>query len=92
MQFLSIHSHGENCVFFKNPELMQWIDPGILNLPALILSTLSSKAVLSVFPNYCAFTHAEMQLIITVIFITFQWLFIGWLAKTIAQKLTKNNY
>ena len=85
--YLLAHKHGVECIFFESPQLIPMINPGLLNVPAFIGSFMPSNFIISVFSDYCVFTHAEIQLTITTFFIIFQWLFIGWLAKTIAQKI-----
>ncbi len=88
MTYLFSHEHGVNCLVFENPQIMSWVYPGVLNIPALLASVISSEIVMAIFPNFCAFTHTQIHFLTTAFFITFQWLLIGWLAKTIAQTIT----
>lgn len=59
----------------------------LINLPALLLSLFSSKLINISSSGVCFFTRAKFEIAFMLFFVTFQWLFIGWLAKTIALKI-----
>lgn len=59
----------------------------LINLPALLLSLLSSKLINISISGVCFFTGAKFEIAFILFFITFQWLFIGWIAKTVARKI-----
>ncbi len=56
-----------------------------INLPALLAGFVQGRLMHAVLPDLCVFTHAKFQIISLAVIITFQWLFIGWTAKTIAR-------
>ncbi len=86
------HGNEDSCVFF-NHHIFFWMKihyaENILsiNSPAILASMIPSKFMQIIFSNFCLFTYARFQIIFLIFFITFQWLFIGWAAKTIAQKI-----
>jgi hypothetical protein len=90
-------SHGNNdeCMILKHQafSLMKLhYAETILNInsPAALASLLQGKFMQSVFPDFCVFTHLKIQIVFLIFFITFQWLFIGWAAKTIARAVQPN--
>ena len=88
--YIFSHGDGDRCVFvkylvvkgmkFQCPEFMLSI-----NLPALTASVIQGDLTQSFFSDFCVYTQAKFQIIFLAFFITFQWLFIGWTAKTIAR-------
>ena len=59
----------------------------LLNVPSFILTALPLKVVGFLFSIRDVFSYRERLSIVFLIFVTLQWLFIGWFAKTIAQKI-----
>ena len=57
------------------------------NFPALLLAIVSSKFVGALFQNISTHGGARFSIVLMMFFVTLQWLFIGWLSKTIARKI-----
>lgn len=92
VNYVFSHGDGERCVFVKYFEVqemkLQCAEFMLsINLPALAASAIQSDLTQSFFPDFCGFTQAKFQIIFLAFFITFQWLFIGWTAKTIARAI-----
>lgn len=96
IHFIFAHAHGENCAFFGGRhffDIFTGLGAGssdfmfLLNLPAVLFSLLSGTFVQIIFPDFCLYTQGKIQIVFFVFFITFQWLFIGWTAKTLAGKI-----
>ena len=93
--FVFSHSNGEECVIFKH-QVVSWMKLHYaetilsINSPAALASLIQGKFTHAVFPDFCSYTHAKFQIIFLVFFIIFQWLFIGWAAKTIARAIRPN--
>ena len=90
--FVFSHGNEDSCVFY-NHQIFFWMKilyaEIILNInsPAVLTAMFPSKFMQIIFPDFCAFTHAKFQIVFLLFLVTFQWLFIGWAAKTIAQKI-----
>jgi hypothetical protein len=91
------HIHGESCVFFGKSRILSplmnlKISDIILfqNFPAQVFSLFSSECMQKLFPGHCAYTHIKFEIFFLIFFVVLQWLFIVWLAKTIAEKLQSN--
>jgi hypothetical protein len=84
------HGNVEEC-FIYNYDAFFWVKFHYaetmfnINLPALLAGLIHGRLVQTVFPDLCVFTHAKFQIIFLALFITIQWLFIGWTAQTIAR-------
>jgi hypothetical protein len=95
VQFAFSHGNDDSCVFFKH-YVISWMKIHYaetilqINSPAAVASLIQSKFMQIIFPDFCVFAQAKLQIIFLIFFITFQWLFIGWIAKTIAQKIRSN--
>ena len=93
--FAFSHGNEDSCVFF-NHYVFSWMKIHYaekilsINSPAALLSMIPGKFMQIIFPDFCVFTQAKFQIILLIFFITLQWLFIGWAAKTIAQKIRSN--
>lgn len=61
------------------------------NLPAVISTGLSVEFIRIFLPNISPAAEMTLGNTLFVVFIVFQWLFIAWLARTIAQKLRQTN-
>ena len=89
------HGDGDKCFFVKH-YAFQWMRFQCaefmlcINLPAVLTSVVQSRLTQNIFPDLCSFTQAKFQIIFLAFFITFQWLFIGWTAKTIARAVRPN--
>jgi hypothetical protein len=95
------HIHGEKYVFEQiivekrffsdhfilSLPAMRFTVMELINVPALLLSLFSSKFINLFFSAECFFTRAKFEIAFILFFVTLQWLFIGWLAKTIALKI-----
>ncbi len=88
------HNHGESCLVLKkfflfpaNNEIYGFMLAQ--NLPALVLTLIPDYLMKNLSSNLCVFTQTKFQMIFFSFFITFQWLFIAWLAKIIAAKLAR---
>ncbi|HEX8287750.1 MAG TPA: hypothetical protein VF556_07145 [Pyrinomonadaceae bacterium] len=86
-------SHGsDECFYFKN-SIFFWIKSNYaeimfnINLPAALASLIQSKLTQTIFSDFCFFTDAKIQIVFLAVFITLQWLFIGWMAKTLASAI-----
>ena len=89
------HGNGGECVFYKNNAFLtaksHFADAMFnINSPAAFASLIQGKFTQLVFSDFCFFTHAKLQIVFLALFITFQWLFIGWTAKTIARAIRPN--
>jgi hypothetical protein len=86
------HIHGESCFVFKKFFLfpMILIDNEnlmvVLNLPALTFSYFPYLFLQDYSRKICAFSQIEIQLIFFILFVVLQWLFVAWIAKTLAAK------
>lgn len=77
----------------QNDILVKKLATGIalcLNAPALILAKIFFEIWRGIFSSDTYFSGGEVFLFVSL-FIFIQWLFIGWLAKIIAQKITQSN-
>lgn len=61
----------------------------IQNLPAAAFSFISLTVIKFLFTASDRFWSYRFMFLITLFFVALQWLFIGWLAKTVARKLCK---
>jgi hypothetical protein len=61
-----------------------------VNSPAVLFSYIPANLIKMIFSPLCGFEQAKIHIILLGIFITFQWLFIGWTAKTIARAVRPN--
>lgn len=59
----------------------------ILNLPAFMLAQIPTFLIINIFGKFCAVTEMQIGIGFFALFITLQWLFIAWLAKTLARTL-----
>lgn len=93
--FIFSHGNEDKCVFY-NHQIFIWIKMHYverilsINSPAILAAMFPSKFLQIIFPDFCSFTQVRFQIIFLIFFITLQWLFIGWAAKAIAQKLQSN--
>ncbi|MCU1290744.1 MAG: hypothetical protein JWN60_2973 [Acidobacteria bacterium] len=84
------HGIGDECTFFRH-NVFFWIKLHYneamfdINLPAALAALIHGKFTQIIFPDFCFFTHARFQIVAFAFFVTFQWLFIGWTAKTVAR-------
>ena len=89
------HLHGESCVFSKIHILASLGNgnvPDVIllqNLPAALFSILPSLYLVKLFPDFCIYTQIKFQFFLLLFFVVLQWLFIGWTAKTLAEKLRR---
>lgn len=58
-----------------------------MNSPAIIAAAIQSRLTKFIFSDLCVYTQIKFQILFLIFFVTLQWLFIGWAAKTIAQKI-----
>jgi hypothetical protein len=92
-QRLFTHNHGENCFFFKGLSIFPINLTSaenlmvLQNLPATVLSFFPRLLINEIAPNLCFYTQVKFHFVFLAFFIVLQWLFIAWIAKTIAQKL-----
>ncbi len=88
------HNHGESCFVFKGfflfPVNLTNVDDLMIlqNLPATILSFFPRFLINDLTPGFCVYTQIKFHFIFFASFIVIQWLFIGWLAKTLAAKIS----
>ena len=81
----------DNSIFFGQ-SVFYWIDVYSakimlnINAPAIIASTFSDVCI-KISADFSALTQARFIIVFLMFFITLQWLFIGWAAKTIARKI-----
>ena len=61
----------------------------VLNLPSLICAGFSSEIVISIYTGLTDSSQKKIGIFFATFFMILQWLFIGWLAKSIAGKLTR---
>jgi hypothetical protein len=93
--FIFSHGNEDNCIFY-NHQMFFWLKTHYaeiileINSVAILASMIPSKFMQIIFPEFCSFTQARFQIVFLIFFITLQWLFIGWAAKTIAQKIRSN--
>lgn len=59
----------------------------VLNVPAIILTAIPLRIMDFLFSIPNLFSQRQLLSFIFLFFVTLQWLFIGWLAKTIALKI-----
>lgn len=92
VHFVFEHTHSvENC--FKHGFSLMGLTINSasymlnLNSPAEILSFFPGVFMQLTFPGFCFFTHEKFQIVFFLFFVTLQWLFIGCLAKTVAEKI-----
>jgi hypothetical protein len=57
------------------------------NSPAIVLSFIPHQIIHFLFPQMEWLTLRQLTIAFLLFFVTLQWLFIGWAAKTIARKL-----
>ena len=57
-----------------------------INSPAIMASIFTDASV-NILTDFSALTQVRLQVIFFIFFITLQWLFIAWAAKTIAQQI-----
>lgn len=79
-------------LFSKPAYLMNGLEKIMLvqNFPALILAMAFSKIIEFLFFDAHQFISLGFIYLICTFFITFQWLFVGWLTKTLARVIRKN--
>ena len=86
------HGNGDEFIYFYN-SVFFWMKVNYtkimfdINLPAALASLIQGKFTQIFFSDFCFFTGAKIQIIFLAIFITLQWLFIGWTAKTVASAI-----
>ena len=94
VSFVFLSSCEDNTVFFKK-HMFFWMNVYFdqimhyINLPA-IMALIFADGWLALLTNFSISTQAKFQDIFLIFFITLQWLFIGWAAKSIAQKIRSN--
>ena len=59
----------------------------ILHVPATILAGVSLKIVEFIFSVSNIFSYRQILSVTFLFFVTLQWLFVAWIAKTAAQKI-----
>ncbi|MBA2737453.1 MAG: hypothetical protein H0U50_11785 [Pyrinomonadaceae bacterium] len=89
------HGSGKACWFSNQYNLLglktQYAEIMFsANSPAILLSFIPANLIKMIFPPLCGFEQAKIHIVLLGIFITFQWLFIAWAAKTIAQAARPN--
>ena len=83
--------YDDNSIFFEK-SVFYWIDVYSakimlnINAPAMIASAIFDVCI-KILADFSALTQARFLIVFLIYFITFQWLFIGCAAKTIAQKI-----
>jgi hypothetical protein len=88
--YIFSHNNGGAC-FFGKSYMYQWMrlqcaDVMLyVNSPALVASTVLGELTQGISSGLCNFTQARIQIALSLVFITLQWLFIGQTAKTIAR-------
>ncbi len=91
-QRLLTHNHGESCFVFKGFFIFPINLTGsenlmiLQNLPATILSYFPRFLINEIAPDICHYTQVKLHFAFFAFFIVLQWLFIAWIAKTLAQK------
>ncbi len=86
------HTHGESCFvtkkFFLFPMILSNFENlmMILNLPSIILSLIPYILLKEYLTGICAYTQIKLQFAFFSFFVVLQWLFIAWIARTIARK------
>jgi len=86
------HTHGEDCFVSDHFLLFLMILSNFeqlmvnLNLPSVVLSLFPYMILRENLMKICGFTQIEIQFVFFSIFVVLQWLFIAWIARTIAQK------
>lgn len=96
IRFVISHRNHENCFYYREPFLLTFSRSEIANpilavdIPSFTLSNFLSDVFLKVSPDLCVFTQLHIQVIFFVFFVFLQWLFIGYIAKKLAQKMNKS--
>ncbi len=75
--------------FLRNPSAKYFLS---LNFPAVILAGLFFKISHIVFPEISFEAQTALKVSFFASFIVLQWLSIGWLTKTLAEKLRNANF
>lgn len=57
----------------------------ILNLPAYVLAQIPTSFTIALLGKFCAVTELQIGIVFFAVFVALQWLFITWLAKTLAR-------
>ncbi len=89
------HGNQDTCVFY-NHSVFYWIKLQFaekffcLNSPAILAFIIPNEITRIIFSDFCLFTRAKFQISLLVFLMVLQWLFIGWVSKKIARKLTKS--
>jgi hypothetical protein len=92
------HNHGEDCFVLKSFFLFLMNISNldrlmiIQNLPATIFSLVPYALMREIFSGICAFTQVKFQIVFFSFFIVLQWLFIAWIARTIARKFRPTTF
>lgn len=92
------HNHGENCFFSKHfflfPMHLSSFESLMitLNLPSTILSLFSYSLTKGSPSDICVYTRSKFEFVFFTLFVILQWLFIAWLAKTVAAKIRQLKY
>jgi hypothetical protein len=86
------------CYFVSNIEFMPHHLPSTMtklficvNSPALMFSILSNAITQTLCYEFFRLNQVDILYVMSMFFITFQWLFIAHLARIIAQKLSKGS-
>ena len=96
IQFVLSHRNHENCFYYREPFLLTFSRSEITNpilavdIPSFVLSGFPGDAFLKAFPDLCVFTQLHIQVIFFIFFVLLQWLFIGYVAKKIAKKISRS--
>lgn len=96
IQFVLSHRNHENCFYYREPFLLIFSRSEIANpilavdIPSFILSDFLSDVFLKASPDLCVFTQLHIQVVFFIFSVFLQWLFIGWIAKKLAQKLSRS--
>jgi hypothetical protein len=91
--FCAFSSNCENTSILFNKTVFYWMNVYShkimlnINAPAMMAASIFSDDCIKILADFSALTQARFQIVFLIFFITFQWLFIGWAAKTIAQKI-----
>ena len=89
------HIHGESCFiskkFFLFPMILSNTEHLMMtiNLPALVSSLFPYLLFRKYLEEICAFSQIKIQFVFFTVFVILQWLFIAWIAKTLAAKMRK---
>lgn len=59
----------------------------VVNFPAVLLGLVSSQFIRILINDFPLYTKGSILTVLMIFFVTLQWLFIGWLAKIVAEKI-----